>query len=283
MTANHEIAELNERFESFYSRAAYKDIRIDGSEWTYMDIGNPKGKPLVFLPGGLKHPLWSFGVLDLFLDEYRVISPCYPPIGDIDAVLDGVKCILDHESIDHCFMIGSSWGGSMVQCFSYKYPDVADKIVLSNTGSMYSKAMIPALKLYKFIIRVKKKEKVMAQWREQVLTLLGQPPAYRAFWEGLLDRFYEELFSYEDYVTMIQNQIEYMERYAFPMIKNPRYKKPVLIISSQDETAQTKAVRDKVRELYENHTYYEFDMGGHAVAIANPEKYKEIVLRFLEE
>lgn len=281
--ANHEIAELNERFEAFYNQVSYKEISVDGIRWQYMDIGKRTGRPLVFLPGGLKHPLWSFGVLDLFLTEYRVISPCYPPIADLDVVLDGVKYILDHESIDHCFMIGSSWGGSMVQCFSYKYPEILDKIVLSNTGAMYGKALIPALKLYKFMMRVKKKEKVMAAWREQALKLLGQPPAYRAFWEGLMDRFYEELFSYEDYVTMIENQIEYMQRYAFQMIENHRYKKPVLIISSRDETAQTKAVRDKVRELYENHTYYEFDTGGHAVAIENPEQYREIVLRFLEE
>lgn len=272
---------LNERFEKFYNQVFYKSINIDGIEWRYMDIGNPNGKPLVFLTGGFRHALWSFSTLDLFLDEYRVLAPCYPLINDLDAVIDGIKFIIEHESIQNCYMIGSSWGGSMVQCFTYKYPEIADKIVLSNTGAIFSKLMIPVLKLHKKMLGLQSKEKVLSDYKKKALGFWSKPQIYQKFWANLIERFYTELFTYEDYVALIQNQIDYLERYAFKLIEKSAYKKPVLIISSKDETASTKKVRNKVKDLYEQQKYYEFDVGGHAVALAHPKEYKQLVQDFL--
>ena len=274
---------LNKRIDAFLDRVTYKEMMINGYTWKYMAVGNMEGKPVVFLPGGFRHPLWSFSVLDLFLDSYRIIAPCYPPICDLDHVIDGVKRILEHENMHNCHMMGSSWGGSMVQCMTYKYPDIADKIVLSNTGSVYSKLMIPALKLHKRMIMKQPKEKVLSDYRKKAMELWSKPPEYKEFWSGLLHRFYSELFGYDDYVALIQNQIDYIERYAFNLLKDPHYKKPVLIITSKDETASTRKVRSKVREIYENHRYYEFEIGGHAVALRNPDEYRKLVCSFFED
>lgn len=278
----HALSTAVRRFEEFCGKVSYKTARIGGVEWKYMDIGNQGGKVIIFFAGGLRHPLWSFSLLDLFVDEYRVVAPCYPPIGDLDSVLDGIRSILDTESVSHSYMMGSSWGGSMVQCFTYKYPDAADRIVLSNTGSVYSKLMIPALKLHRMSIARKSRDKVLSDYKKKILQLWSKPPEYAPFWADLIERYYTALFSYKDYVALIDNQVDYLERYAFSLIDRPTYMKPTLIISSEDETASTKKVRDKVRDLYQNHTYHEFKVGGHAVALSNPEEFRRLVCEFLD-
>jgi pimeloyl-ACP methyl ester carboxylesterase len=270
----------NRRFEDFYSRIRYKDLSESGAGWRYLDMGPADGRTVVFLTGGLKHPLWSFPILGLLVDEYRVIAPVLPPVSDIDGLLDGIKRILDNESVSNCTMTGSSWGGNLVQCLTYKYPNIADKIILSNTGAMSSRLILPALKLHLKSTKKKPAEKVLAEYKKRVLALLSRPPEYSAFWASLIERFYTELFTYEDYITLIENQIGYLERYAFK-ISEKTCKKPVLYILTKDETASSKKVRENVKKLYPNIVCKEFETGGHAVALAHPDEFRETVGAFL--
>jgi pimeloyl-ACP methyl ester carboxylesterase len=197
-------------------------------------------------------------------------------------VLDGIKSILENEGIERFYILGSSWGGTVAQCFTYKYPNTAEKIVLSNTGAYSSKLVLFALKMHLKSVLKKPRQKVLDQYGETVLKLLSKPDFLAMFWKGIMDQYYGELFTYEDYIAMIKQQIDYIEDYARKLITEPKFKGSVLIISAKDETAATKKVRKRTTSLYKDSSFVEFETGGHAVAAVHPEAYKKAVNDFIK-
>jgi pimeloyl-ACP methyl ester carboxylesterase len=115
-----------------------KSIPFGGGTVAYWEEGN--GPVLIFLHGFCEdHTVWN-EFIEPFTANYRVILPDTPGFGksvlrsedgkeittkepvSIKFYADGVKALLDAESITQCLMVGHSLGGYMALNFASRYP-----------------------------------------------------------------------------------------------------------------------------------------------------------------
>lgn len=105
------------RLRAFRERFPYQSVSISGIEWNYIDSG--PGKPPLFIPaGGTSIAEVSFFSLEHFAEQYRVISPDYPPIEELDVLFSGFMeaCWITWELSSFTL-----WGAHMVAGWSNRW------------------------------------------------------------------------------------------------------------------------------------------------------------------
>ena len=93
---------------------------------------------------------------------------------------------------------------------------------------------------------------------------------------------YTRLFTFDDYRSLIQNQLYYLEQYADRLYES-RLPIEILIISSKNETAGNVEMRARLTESFSDLKQRTFDDGGHAPAFLNPGNYRRAVSEFLDQ
>ncbi|CAA9389830.1 MAG: Homoserine kinase [uncultured Chloroflexia bacterium] len=108
---------------------------IDGVCWEYISAGD-HAQALLLLPGGPGRGETSFQYILAFESDYRVIAPSYPAcITAVDALVDGLVMLLHAEGIERTHVLGGSYSGMIAQCLLRRYPELVDRLVLSDTGT----------------------------------------------------------------------------------------------------------------------------------------------------
>jgi 3-oxoadipate enol-lactonase len=110
--------------------------------------GDPARSPLVFLHGiGGAARAWR-GQLDFFGDRYRAIAWDMPGYGSsvplpavsIATLADALQDFLGQIGATKPILVGHSIGGTIVQQWLTKYPDIAGAVVLAQTSPAFGKA-----------------------------------------------------------------------------------------------------------------------------------------------
>ena len=121
------------RLRVFRERFPYQSVSLCGIEWNYIDSG--PGKPPLFIPaGGTSIAEVSFFSLEHFAEQYRVISPDYPPIEELDVLFSGFMELLDYLGVEQFYTVGGSYGGWMVQSLVRQFPERISKMVITAVG-----------------------------------------------------------------------------------------------------------------------------------------------------
>jgi pimeloyl-ACP methyl ester carboxylesterase len=273
--------ELKERFFSFADDVEIREIQRGSRSFRYIERGPRDAKAVVFFTGGVKFPLFSFSVIEALSRELHVIAPAQPQCRTISEFLDGVNAILETESIAGYSVAGSSWGGQVAQVAVLNSPQRVDRAVLANTGISSGVAIGLALRLYRWAIHRKKPEEVVAGFRKQALGMLCDTEQSTAFWTALFDDLFERYMTYEDFVTLIDTQIDYVQTYSAELARGG-FATPVLILSSANESAGSAKMRSQLRQAYPNAEVYEFSEGGHHPALLHLQEYQQVVEEFLQ-
>ena len=103
-----------------------------------------EGKPLVLLNGIMMNTLsWVDHIPDL-KDRYQVITYDMRDQGQsgrleegytIDVHAEDLKKLLDHLGIKKANILGVSYGGQVALIFSLGFPEMVEKLILSNTAA----------------------------------------------------------------------------------------------------------------------------------------------------
>ena len=94
-----------EDFQAFRWTSPYKDMTHDGVTWPYL-TGGQGDPPLLLLSGALAIPDISWTSIVNFAARRRVIVPAYPPVMTMDALVDGIAAVLQHEGVDRAHVMG---------------------------------------------------------------------------------------------------------------------------------------------------------------------------------
>ncbi len=124
-----------------------KKLKIQGQELTmaYMDLQpqKPNGKTVLLLHGkNFSAMYWEQTANDLAKEGYRVIMPDQVGFGKsskptniqftFQLLAQNTKAILDDLKITKVNVLGHSMGGMLATRFALMYPDVTEKLILSN-------------------------------------------------------------------------------------------------------------------------------------------------------
>ena len=277
-------AELRGRFFSFARTVEVREISGPSFSWRYLDMG-PKERPAVlFFTGGIKNPVFSFAVISALSRACRVIAPFQPPCRTLAEFFDGVELILDREGIGAFSAAGSSWGGSLVQAAIIRFGTRVQRAIMANTGMRSGKMMVFLLRLHRRMTAKKAPAAVVEDFRTLALKLLGSSEETRGFWEAVFDDLYVGTMTKDDYMSLIDTQIDYVENYAKEAFRRG-FGGPVLILSARDETAGSRKDRDMLMLMraYPDARVHIFAAGGHHPALMHFEEYARVVEDFLRD
>ena len=271
---------IRDRFFAFVEAAEVHEIQDGAFSFQYLEYGPRHGEPLLFFTGGIKFPVFSFAVIEALGRSCRVLAPVQPCCRTLDECFAGTGAILSREKIDTFFVAGSSWGGQMAQAAMVKYPGRIRKAILANTGASSGLVLLLLLRLYRWSAGKKDPRALVEDFKVRALKLLKGSQETNTFWQAVLDDLYEKYMSAEDYLSLIDTQIDFIGKYA-PLVNKQRFTAPVLILTSKNETAGTDKMRSRLLNLYTNRQLHVFDEGGHHPALLHLEEYRHVVENFL--
>ncbi|MER1967947.1 alpha/beta hydrolase [Castellaniella sp. GW247-6E4] len=108
----------------------------DGQYLAYIDRGQG---PTILLLHGWPESLYAWRhVIPRLSQEYRVIAPDLPGLGDSDRALGTyakadiaaqIRRLLSYLKIETCVVVGHDWGGVVAFCLAASYPEMATHLV----------------------------------------------------------------------------------------------------------------------------------------------------------
>jgi len=125
--------EYKERLLNFRAAYPYKRITLNGVTWEYIAAGQGD-EALLLLGGGLSVGEAAFDTILRYAETYRVLSPSYPAVGTMGALVDGLVKLLDTEGITRTHVFGHSMGAAVGHVLVRRYPERVDKLALSGFG-----------------------------------------------------------------------------------------------------------------------------------------------------
>ncbi|MFX1253252.1 MAG: alpha/beta fold hydrolase [Promethearchaeota archaeon] len=259
----------------------WKTIHFQDHQWNYIVAGN-KGPWLLVLPGGTRRPGLKLEFLQDLIEEFRVISPAYPRIGRMKPLADGIAHILKEEGIDTVHVYGSSFGGIMTQVFFLNYPNLVDKVIISNTNTVSDdKQLIKRIRnsqrflrfLPAFLVR-----SIMLKQFGKLMDVLGDQKAeYEA---SLASLIHSLKLDKPDIICHFNCLMDFQEQ-NFDSRSIATFQSKMLIISAENDTGVGGSSVKNLQRVYPEAQFYHFENGGHFPMIIHKTRYFNLLKSFL--
>jgi len=271
------------RLRVFRERFPYQSVSLCGIEWNYIDSGS--GKPPLFIPaGGTSIAEVSFFSLEHFAEQYRVISPDYPPIEELDVLFSGFMELLDYLGVEQFYTVGGSYGGWMVQSLVRQFPERISKMVITAVGP-------PDINNSQEIAR-------LMGWFRITPTFLLRSMLNKSFARlesdrsgnpdmALLWALVSEVLNFRlgraEMLAMMQRLVNQTENYTFFPDDLEGWPGQMLLVFGSEDPATPLEKREAMQQLYPHAEVKIFEGGEHGIAITHQQEYFSVIDRFLAD
>lgn len=260
----------------------YRQAIIQGITWEYIISGQGRDTVLL-LGGGLSVGETAFQTITRLEDQYRVISPSYPAVGDQVTAADGLVGILDIENITQTHVYGHSLGAAVAHAFVRRHPTRVDRLALSGFG-IYSDQHVRQIKRAVSVLRLLPVSVTHAIYRRKFQRLLAEVDAAT---RDLILANVEGLFATHLDKTTLMGQFHLLTDLLDNAEVNRTYQPVegtgrVLIILAEDDGGFTAEERATLEALYPGATVHRFATGGHLAAITRRDEFEAVLDGFLQ-
>ena len=246
-----------------------------------------EGEPLVFIAGFASDHVTWLHLLPIFSQHFQVILfdnrgagrssvPNYPYT--IDMMADDVYQLCQTLQLKKAHFIGSSMGGKIVQNLGYRYPQICNKLVISNSFSTIS----PNFKLFaQALLTLKKAKAPPRPLIEQVLSWIFSGDFLQK--EGNVTGLVEMNLNnpYPISIEGYENQLATAEGFdSAPYL--PQIKAPCLLLASADDIVAPAKGIQAMADSIPQAEYYCFKQSGHLPHFEVPDEFSQVVLEFLQ-
>jgi pimeloyl-ACP methyl ester carboxylesterase len=269
------------QLQRFRENHPYRRLVVDGVEWSYIASG--EGQQALFILGGaLSTGESSFSTIQRMENHFRVISPSYPPVGDMGVVCRGLAAILEHEGLGQAHLFGHSMGAAVAHVFVRQFPEQVDRLVLSGFG-LYSRRnarkMRSSLSLFNWLpfgylrgLYTRRIEAMVAQVKPEEQAFLA------AYFRDLLEVQHTRT-SFLGQFNILADMARRPDQYrVFEPVEKPGQ---VLILQAQDDRGFQPDEQEALQETYPGAQVYEFEFGGHWVMLTRRAEYEAVLDEFL--
>lgn len=239
---------------------------------------------LLFLNGGLRIAETAFAYVQLFEPTYRVIVPTYPPLWDIDEIIDGIAAILEQEQVQDVLVLGQSYGGMVAQVMVQRYPARVKKLVLSSTGPLSAPRLQQVvLMLILAIAPVLPGRIIKNIYKKSISQILSVPESQRDFWQEYLDQIFEERLSKADILSHFRTGKDTLKKYGYDRAGAIPWQGEVLAIGGENDPVSTETDRNKIVAFYPNARLEIVSGAGHDIVLSKPNEYVASIQAFFDE
>lgn len=262
-------------------RAAHPErVRtIGGRPWRYL-AGGAGAEVLVILPGAACLAEPGFPLIAAFERRLRVIAPSYPPVGSLDALLDGVAGLLAAEGVARAHLYGGSFGGIVAQAFARRHPARVRALILAN-ATVLSPRWRPAARLLLALGPRLPRAAVRAPLRLIVPWTIPAPPEQRAFWRAYQAELLTRRLTRADLLGLVAAGADALAQ-ADPPGDPARWAGPTLLLESDRDVAARPGARLALRRQYPQAQRHVFRAAGHTPWLTHHDEYVAVVAGFLD-
>jgi len=275
---------MREQIWRFRETHIPKTITVNTHVWEYLDCGTDK-QTLVMLPGGLRHPSIGWQLLEQLEKDYRIIAPSYPTTGSMNVLVRGVLSILDHEQIDRFSIIGSSYGGIVLQSILHIVPQRVSHAIIANTGTISDDpSVVKLLKRRLSLIRILPGRLVTRIAKRAFKRMLeGVEEDQRTVYESLVDElFVRGLYTKRELACHFEGLIDFQLNHQFTPESTSQWDTKVLIIKSRDDPGVLEGSSEALDRMYPNARTHVFLEEGHMPSITRMDEYLKLLHEFLK-
>jgi pimeloyl-ACP methyl ester carboxylesterase len=273
--------ERREELLQFRATHPYRHLTVGGADWAYIAAGQG-AEVLLLLGGGLSVGETAFRRILELEGRVRLISPSYPPLGQMGSLTDGLAAILDAEGIERAHVFGHSLGAAVAHALVRRHPDRVDRLTLSGFGiynernARWGKLLFRAFELlpYGFI---------RAFYLPRIGRMLADAdPEERAFMQAYTEELFHRLHTKTTMVGQFKLLVDLIENAGVYGVFEP-VERPgrVLILAAEDDAGFTPAERQTLISLYPGAQVHLFESGGHWVGFSRREEYNAVLYGFL--
>jgi len=257
-----------------------RQLTLSNIGWTYFS-GGQQGATLLLLPGAIGKGEVTFRHILEFERDYRVIAPDYPPVRNVERLLDGLVRILDAEKVEAATIIGGSVGGGLAQCMVRKYPERVTNLVLSHTGVPNHKRGelnslgVKLLAVFPMVL-------IRAGLKWKISRLLATAEEEKQFWLA----YFKELvpgLTREGLLSGYARAIDLELNYTFAPNDLAEWPGKILILESDNDSIIQPSERAALKALYPQAQVRTFLGAGHAASIIKRQEYISVIREFLQQ
>ena len=275
---------MREQILQFRQTHIPKSITVEGRVWEYLDCEAGE-QTLVILPGGLRHPGIGWKLMEQLEKEYRIIAPSYPTSGSMSVLAQGVIFILDYEQIDRFAIIGSSYGGIVLQSVLQMAPQRVTHAIIANTGTISDDpGLVKLLRRRLSLIRILPGRVVTWIAKRAFKRMLTEiEDEQKAVYEALVEEtFARGWITKKEFVCHFEGLIDFQLNHQFTPEDTSRWDTKVLIIKSSDDPGVLEGASEALDRMYPNADTHVFLNEGHMPSITRMDEYLKLLHEFLK-
>ncbi len=270
-----------EKLYQFRETHSYKTLDINGNEWSYLFSG--KGDEIILLLTGGSRAGESFSLFPELEKHYRVISPTYPIVDEIETLVIDIEEILKKEKLKTIILFGKSLGGMISQVFVRKYPNRVSKLIIANTMSPNPKYNRRS-KITTMFLKVLPRRVVRKLAENHLLQLWNEAQEEeRDFWTA----YYKELlYTYmpkEWIISQFKLSYDFSNNYQFSPDDLKKWDGKMLIIDSEFDEIFGSSLQRELEMLYPQATKHTIENAGHSPTLSKKKEYLSAVFDFLQK
>jgi len=273
--------ELVEQLRQFRLTHEYRQLNVEGVNWTYLCCGQGT-ETILLLPGAPGLCETAFQQILCLECSYRLLSVVYPPaITSIAGVVNGLQALLVSEKIDRVHVIGLSYGGAIAQYLLAQMPAIIDKLIFVCTGSP-DRRTAERYRLLHFLLAL-----LPSSWIHTLLlwakaSFLTGLTAQRPFWSTYYD-YLIPFLTKADYLARIRVWIDFHCNADLLPIPQARAERKILIVEAELDRVFPLKKRHTLETHYPHAQVYLFPRATHMVAISDLEPFLALITRFLQQ
>jgi pimeloyl-ACP methyl ester carboxylesterase len=272
-----------EQFKRFRQEHPLHRTQTNGLSWEYILTGDPSGKPLLLLPGGLSTAESAWSLISL-LDpqKYFVLCPSYPvQIGTMTGLADEIAEILKRESIQTTYVVGGAYGSMLAQVFTHRHPDLVTRLVLTHAYPPVLsrvKSVDPTLRLLRLVpmfmvknmLRTQMTGRLPAEPSPDLLLIAAQI-------HETLDTRLTRQAALNTYLRMVD-----FDRQYFTFTDLEGWQGRTLIILAEDDPTTTEQLQNELLALYPGASLHMLKGSVQTTALLETSEYIKVMEDFFE-
>jgi len=273
-------SELQRQFDDFHRDHPARTLEVGGIAWRYTAAGSgPEG--LMLFPGAVGGGDVFFALVPLLADRYRLIMITLPLVPGLDELVQGLEAVLEAEQVDRVAMIGSSFGGMVVQAFLFRHAERTTRVVLSATAPPRP-GRADENERWHWVYRVIPMPLMRALLRVLLRAMFKKVTVEPDFWRRYYDRAITK-FTRADLECRYQLALEFDRSYPeAPPDLSAWCGEMLVVVGSRDQMIKEE-IRDLMRSTYPRARYHVIEGAGHGPYLERPDSWLEAVTTFLTD
>lgn len=275
--------QTREEISRFRDSHSAKTVRVKQHDWEYIDCGSGD-RTLVVVPGGLRRPQVGWRLMTELEKHFRIVAPSYPLVCTMGELVEGVVGILDHEGIHSFAVLGSSYGGLVVQCIIHAMPDRVTHAIIANTGTLTSDPSI-----VKRLRRGLRLAQIMPSWvvnrvalRSFKGLLTRASEDQREEYEGHLNEIFANgWLTKREFVCHFKGLLDFHKKAGFSVGDLDNSPVKILLVMSTEDAGVDPRASDALRTMYPTAKVHVFEGEGHLPSVTRTLEYARMVMEFL--